>query len=442
MSKARSIWRCQACGYQAFGWMGRCPQCGEWDTFTEEKKNETERVVEIPTPLSLKKIPSLEKPRFSSGISEFDRVLGGGIVPGAVILVGGEPGIGKSTLLLQVAHHLSQNKRKILYISGEESPEQVAIRAKRLGIGESNLSILCETEVEKILAVCEEMSSDVLIVDSIQTLFSSEIPSPPGSVAQVRNSSSRLINLAKKKSMSLFIVGHVTKEGVIAGPKILEHMVDTVLYFEGESEYFHRVLRAVKNRFGPTDEVGVFEMAERGLIEVKEPSHYFLSSEGERAGFCITAVMEGTRTFLVEIQSLVSRSYLPSPRRLAVGLDYNRFLMISAVLEKLFSIPLYECDIYVSTAGGIKVTEPAADLGIALSLLSSYYEKPLSKGVVFGEIDLTGRLRRARNAEQRVKEAEKLGFKWVISPPCGKIKTSVNLRQFSSLGEVLEEVKG
>jgi DNA repair protein RadA/Sms len=341
-----------------------------------------------------------------------------------------------------VAHHLSQSKKKILYISGEESPEQVVMRAKRLGIEKSNLSILCETEVEKILSVCEEMNPDVLIVDSIQTLFSPEIPSSPGSVAQVRSSSSRLINLAKSKSMSLFIVGHVTKEGVIAGPKILEHMVDTVLYFEGESEYFHRILRAVKNRFGPTDEVGVFEMADRGLIEVKEPSHYFLSSEEERAGFCIIAVMEGTRTFLVEIQSLVSRSYLPSPRRLAVGLDYNRFLMISAVLEKLFSIPLYECDIYVSTAGGIKVTEPAADLGIALSLLSSYYEKPLSKGVVFGEIDLTGRLRRVRNTEQRVKEAEKFGFKWVISPPCGKIKTSVNLRQFSSLGEVLEEVRG
>jgi DNA repair protein RadA/Sms len=441
MKKARSIWHCQACGYQAFGWMGRCPQCGEWDTFTEVKSEE-KREVEPPTPLPLDKIPSFKEPRFSTGISEFDRVLGGGVIRGATVLVGGEPGIGKSTLLLQVAHYLSQGERKVLYISGEESPEQVVLRAKRLGVKDSSIFFLSETDLEKILLLCEEERPDVLIVDSIQTLFNPEIPSSPGSVAQVKDSSSKLINLAKSRSISLFIVGHVTKEGVIAGPKVLEHMVDTVLYFEGESEHFHRILRAVKNRFGPTDEVGVFEMVDKGLVEVKEPSHYFLSSEEERAGFCITAVMEGTRAFLVEIQALVSRSYLPSPRRLAVGLDYGRFLMISAVLEKLFSIPFYECDIYVSTAGGIKVTEPAVDLGVALSLLSSYYNKPLSKGVVFGEIDLTGRLRKVRNIEQRVKEAEKFGFKWVISPLCGKIKTTINLKQFSSLGEVLEEVKG
>lgn len=447
MRKPRSVWRCQACGYQAFSWMGRCPECGEWESLVEEVESQEENLAKFNAspPIPLQEVKAQKVPRFPCGISEFDRVLGGGIVPKSAVLVGGEPGIGKSTLLLQVAAHVSQEK-PVIYISGEESASQIGLRAERLGLKTSLLFVSSQTNLLAIFETLKEKDYFMAVVDSVQTLYHPDISSAPGSVSQVREASSSLIRLAKETGLALFLIGHVTKEGALAGPKVLEHLVDTVLYFEGEYTSFHRIIRSFKNRFGSTDEIGVFEMTATGLKEVKNPGRYFLpQGREERIGSAIVAVMEGSRPFLVEIQALVSRSYLPSPRRLVVGADFNRALIVNAVLEKELGLRLYENDIYIATTGGLKIKEPAADLGMAVALFSSYHNLPLtSSGVFFGEVDLTGKLRAVTQVNLRLKEAAKLGFKWAIGPIYDKImqtNQTFNYRGCKTLMEVKEIIQ-
>lgn len=447
MKKLRSVWRCQACGYQAFSWMGRCPECGEWRSLIEEVESREESLTKFTAspPIPLQEVKSQEATCFPCGIGEFDRVLGGGIVPKSAVLVGGEPGVGKSTLLLQVAAQVSQEK-PVIYVSGEESASQIGLRAERLGLKTPSLFVLSQTNLLVILETLKEKDYFMAVVDSVQTLYHPDISSAPGSVSQVREASSSLIRLAKEKGLALFLIGHVTKEGALAGPKVLEHLVDTVLYFEGEYTSFHRIIRSFKNRFGSTDEIGVFEMTSTGLEEVKSPGRYFLPQQrGEKVGSAIVAVMEGSRPFLVEIQALVSRSYLPSPRRLVVGADFNRAHIVNAVLEKELGLRLYENDIYIATTGGLKINEPAADLGMAVAIFSSYHNLPLpSSGVFLGEVDLTGELRMVTQATLRLKEAVKLGFKWAIGPVYDKImhtNQAFNYRGCKTLRKVKELIQ-
>ena len=431
MAKPKIIFACQNCGYQSPRWLGKCPDCNQWNSLVEEttEVNKNTRAEVSGTrqdPSRLSQISTQEEGRVLSGISEFDRVLGGGLVPGSVILIGGDPGIGKSTLLLQAFAALSQKGLTCLYVTGEESQRQVKMRAERLGITSDNLLILSETALERILDQIKKSKPDVLVIDSVQTVYSSNLPSAPGSIGQVRECSGMIITLAKRGNLSTFLIGHVTKDGAIAGPRTLEHMVDTVLYFEGDGGHNFRILRAVKNRFGSTNEIGVFEMKEIGLREVSNPSELFLSERPIHApGSAVVCSMEGTRPILVELQALVSRSFLAVPRRTTIGVDHNRVALLVAVLEKKMGVKLFDKDIFVNVAGGVQVEEPAVDLAIIAAIVSSHEEKALdAKTVFFGEVGLAGEIRGIAQAEARVKEAGKLGFTRCILP-------SSNLRQLN-----------
>jgi DNA repair protein RadA/Sms len=425
MTKAKTHFICQSCGYQVPKWMGRCPGCQDWNTFVEERAVEEKsperdllgfEAEAIPTPIT--QIVSEGKDRFQIGIGEFDRVLGGGIVSGSVILVGGNPGIGKSTLLLQMMSRLASKERKVLYVSGEESLQQTKMRADRLGVSSDHFFVVSETSLEKILQDIQTLGPSTVVVDSIQTIYSSDLPSPPGSISQVREASSRLLYLAKHLSIPIFLVGHVTKEGFIAGPKVLEHMVDTVLYIEGEANHSFRILRAAKNRFGSTNEIGVFEMKDSGLMEVASPSEFFLAERSQRAsGSVIMPSMEGSRPILVELQALVVPTPFGLPRRTAQGVDANRVSLLVAVMEKRLGIQLLNQDIFLNITGGIRVEEPGADLGVIGSIASSFRDRLIDPGiVVFGEVGLGGEVRGIGHPEVRVKEAARLGFKRCLLP--------------------------
>lgn len=404
--------------------MGQCPGCREWNTFVEElpapkaagKAAASSR--QRAEPVTLRQIDIQEDTRQGSGSAELDRVLGGGIVQGSLVLVGGDPGIGKSTLLLQVCRYLSEKKVKVLYISGEESLKQIKLRARRIGSFSDDLLLLCETNLATIEQVVERQKPQVVIIDSIQTMYNEEVSSAPGSVSQVRESTSVLLQIAKGKGVTIFIVGHVTKEGSVAGPRVLEHMVDTVLYFEGDRHASYRILRGVKNRFGSTNEIGVFEMRESGLQEVENPSEFLLEGRPQDAsGSVVACSMEGTRPILLEIQALVCRTNFGIPRRTAAGTDFNRVNLLLAVLEKRLGFNLSNCDAYVNIAGGIKMNEPAIDLGIVLAVISSYQDQPIPDHIMaFGEVGLSGEIRAVGMAQQRVQEAKKLGFQTVILP--------------------------
>ena len=421
----KSIFFCQNCGHEEAKWLGQCPACKEWNTFVEERidsgitKGTTvaARAVHEAKVVPLTEVTADDDTRSETGIKELDRVLGGGIVPGSLVLVGGDPGIGKSTLLLQVCQRMAQMK-KILYISGEESQAQIKLRANRMGNFTSSLLLLCETNLGIIRSVIEKERPELVIIDSIQTMYSEDVTSAPGSVSQVRESTNVFMQLAKGLCIPIFIVGHVTKEGTVAGPRVLEHMVDTVLYFEGDRHASYRILRAVKNRFGSTNEIGVFEMRQSGLVEVENPSEYMLSGKPENAsGSVVACSMEGTRPILLEIQALVCRTNFGMPRRTAAGTDYNRVNLLMAVLEKRLGMSLGNCDAYVNIAGGIKMNEPAIDLGIVMALVSSYRNRPIDeKTIVFGEVGLSGEVRAVNMPEQRVAEAKKLGFETCILP--------------------------
>ena len=423
----KSIFFCQNCGHEESKWLGQCPMCKEWNTFVEEKVSVTRgstaavqqvRDAKDAKVVTLSSITTDDDERMQTGILELDRVLGGGIVPGSLVLVGGDPGIGKSTLLLQVCQKLSGQNRKILYISGEESLKQIKLRANRMGTFSERLFLLCETNLGIIRHVIEEQHPDMVVIDSIQTMYNEEVASAPGSVSQVRESTNVFMQLAKGLNISIFIVGHVTKEGTVAGPRVLEHMVDTVLYFEGDRHASYRILRGVKNRFGSTNEIGVFEMQKGGLVEVENPSEYMLSGKPENAsGSVVACAMEGTRPMLMEIQALVCKTNFGMPRRTAAGLDYNRVNLLMAVLEKRMGMPLSTYDAYVNIAGGIRLNEPAADLGIVMAIASSYKNRPIDEDtIVFGEVGLSGEVRAVTMPEQRVSEAKKLGFKRCIVP--------------------------
>lgn len=425
----KSIFFCQNCGHEESKWLGQCPACGEWNTFVEERidsgvtkgttaaSRAVRDSVREAKVMPLTEVTANDDERCETGIRELDRVLGGGIVPGSLVLVGGDPGIGKSTLLLQVCQRMARMK-KILYISGEESQAQIKLRANRMGKFTPNLLLLCETNLETIRGVIEKECPELVVIDSIQTMYSEDVASAPGSVSQVRESTNIFMQLAKGLCISIFIVGHVTKEGTVAGPRVLEHMVDTVLYFEGDRHASYRILRAVKNRFGSTNEIGVFEMRQDGLAEVENPSEYMLSGKPENAsGSVVACSMEGTRPILIEIQALVCRSNFGMPRRTAAGTDYNRVNLLMAVLEKRLGLSLGNCDAYVNIAGGIRMNEPAIDLGIVMAIMSSYRNRPIDeKTIVFGEVGLSGEVRAVSMPEQRVNEAKKLGFETCILP--------------------------
>lgn len=417
---------CKECGYESSKWMGQCPGCREWNTLVEEPivskstkgigYSSTRLVSKAPSKLN--EISLEQEERISTNMKELDRVLGGGIVKGSLVLVGGDPGIGKSTLLLQMCKFLSSNNRKILYISGEESLKQIKMRATRMGEMGGELYLLAETNLDTIEATIKQENPELVVIDSIQTMYKEDVSSAPGSVSQVRESTNVLMQIAKGLGVTVFLVGHVTKEGVVAGPRVLEHMVDTVLYFEGEKNAVYRVLRSVKNRFGSTNEIGVFEMVQTGLNEVENPSQYMLNGRPEGAsGSVVTCSMEGTRPILLEIQALVCRTNFGLPRRTAAGTDYNRVNLLLAVLEKRLGLSLSEYDAYVNITGGIKITEPSLDLGIVMAVVSSYEDRVIDSGtIIFGEVGLAGEVRAVSHAKQRVNEAEKLGFHTCIMP--------------------------
>jgi DNA repair protein RadA/Sms len=423
-----TVYVCQKCGHQSRKWVGKCPDCGEWNSFVEERARAAAkkegargtggfRLREV-EPVAYSAIESQDDTRTTSGIEEFDRVLGGGIVPGSLILIGGDPGIGKSTLLLQAADKLSAGGTTVLYVSGEESERQIKLRGERLGVEAMNLYLLPETNLENIFHEIERMNPGVIIVDSIQTVFSGNIESAPGSVSQVREVAGQFLLLAKNRGIPVFLIGHVTKEGSIAGPKALEHIVDTVLYFEGERHHNHRIVRAAKNRFGAANEVGVFEMTGTGLVAVANPSEVFLAERPAGAsGSVVTACMEGTRPVLLEIQALVSGSKYGTGRRMAQGFDVNRLALLIAMLEKRLGFHLMGDDVFVNIAGGLEIDEPAADLGVVAAIASSFKNLPLdAHTAVFGEVGLTGEVRGALQAQVRAREAQSLGFKKLIMP--------------------------
>ena len=423
MAKAnKTMFFCKECGYESSKWLGQCPGCREVGTFVEEpigKKTKTvTKSLLNSMPVTINQVTVNKEERTSTGFSELDRVLGGGIVAGGLILVGGDPGIGKSTLLLQVCRNISNNGKKLLYISGEESLKQIKIRANRMGQFSDNLSLLSETSLDVIEAVIDETKPEIVVIDSIQTMFREDISSAPGSVSQIRESTNTLMQIAKGNGISIFIVGHVTKEGAVAGPRVLEHMVDTVLYFEGDRHASYRILRGVKNRFGSTNEIGVFEMREDGLHQVLNPSEFMLEGRPKDAtGSVVSCLMEGTRPILVEIQALINHTAFGMPRRTAVGTDYNRVNLLMAVIEKHMGIQMGDYDAYVNVAGGMKITEPAMDLALVTALIGSYKNRIISSDtIVFGEVGLSGEVRAVSQAEQRVLEAKKLGFNRCILP--------------------------
>ena len=419
-----TVFVCESCGYQTPKWMGRCPGCGQWNSLVEkilEKNTKKEAAKEIIPPISVKEISLEAENRIKTDIEEFDRILGGGIVPGSVILIGGDPGIGKSTLMLQVLNSLSKKGITCLYLSGEESLQQIKMRAERLQVDASKLYISIGANLEELLETIKLIKPAVLVVDSVQTLYTDTLSSTPGSVAQVRETAYRLQIMAKQSGISIFLIGHVTKEGLIAGPKVLEHLVDTVLYFEGDTNHMYRILRAVKNRYGPTNEIGVFEMKNTGLHQVSNPSRIFLEQRPEGvSGSVVVPCMEGTRPVFLEIQALVSPSHLGVPRRTTVGVDHNRVSLLVAVLWKRLGLRLGDHDIFVNVAGGIKVDEPAVDLGIVTAIISSLLDKPVDRDVVlFGEVGLAGEVRGVSNPDLRIKEAVKLGFSKCITAKTG-----------------------
>ncbi len=448
MSKLKTIFVCQNCGAQSPKWLGRCLDCGEWNSYAEETVEPQYSRLLQPNNFyaklqALTDIQSDEGSHIAIGIRELDRVLGGGYVPGSVILIGGDPGIGKSTIILQALSSICRHQQACLYISGEESASQIKLRANRMGIKESNLMVVTENCVEKLIEHIKKAQPKVVAVDSIQTIYTNEIQSAPGTVSQIRDSAARLLYLAKVSGIAIFLVGHVTKDGSIAGPKVLEHMVDTVLYFEGERGHPFRILRTVKNRFGSTNEIGVFEMTGKGLVEVSNPSSIFLAERPPGvAGSVVVSSLEGSRPVLLELQALISGSGLANPRRTAIGLDSGRVALLVAVLEKIVGLQLYDQDIFLNVAGGIKISEPAIDLGIISAICSSFKNKPIDhETIVVGEVGLTGEVRTVLGCDIRLKEAEKLGFKRAIIPKCNlksKLTTRMDLIGVTAVQQCLE----
>ncbi len=450
--KQKTVFVCTDCGTESPKWMGKCPGCGAWNTMAEEVVaiapkggQKATSIVSSQKPKPLGEISTAEELRCSTGLSELDRVLGGGIVPGSLVLIGGDPGIGKSTILLQCCQFLGKAMR-ILYISGEESGRQIKLRADRLSVDTQNLQIYSETNMQNIINCIYQEKPDILIVDSVQTMFNPDISPAPGSVSQIRDVAATLMRIAKEESIATFLVGHVTKEGSIAGPKILEHIVDTVLYFEGEQQRAYRIIRAIKNRFGSTNEIGVFEMTAEGLQEIPNPSLALLSGrpEGE-AGSCILCTMEGTRPVLAEVQALAASSSFGNPRRMTTGVDLSRTLMLLAVMEKRLGMHISSYDIYVNVVGGLKMMEPAADLGILLAIASSFRNKPLDSGLVaIGEVGLAGELRACNFLENRIVEAEKLGFTKCIIPASNRSKLKkfdkIEVCAYHNIREVLQDL--
>ncbi|MBO5479268.1 MAG: DNA repair protein RadA [Clostridia bacterium] len=425
MAKEKTVFVCSECGYESPKWMGKCPACNQWNTFYEEKltkgsSSKYEKKKEA-VPMVLNSLEGKEVNRNSTGFAELDRVLGGGLVNGSLVLLGGEPGIGKSTLILQICDKI-KGEGKVLYVSGEESAEQIKLRADRLGIHNENILFLGETDIGVVEEAILKVNPKLVIIDSIQTMYSDEITSAPGSVSQVREITSKVMRVCKENAITTIIIGHVTKDGNIAGPRVLEHMVDTVLYLEGERYFSYRILRGVKNRFGSTNEIGMFEMQDKGMCEILNPSSILISEREETPpGSIIVATMEGTRPLMVEIQSLTSTSVFGLPRRTANGMDYNRLTLLIAVLEKKVGLNLGNQDVYINVVGGIKLNEPAIDLGVVLAAASSYKNVPIPKGTVaIGEVGLTGEIRSVNLIEKRIKEAEKLGFKTCIIPESNK----------------------
>lgn len=453
MAKVKTVYFCQECGYESSKWMGQCPGCRQWNTFVEEKVGNQTGGLSARSgkgddirPVTLSSIEMKQEERYTSGFPELDHVLGGGIVSGSLVLVGGDPGIGKSTLLLQVCQSLGNQRISVLYISGEESLQQIKLRAQRIGTFSDSLTLLCETNLEIIDGLIRREKPQVVIIDSIQTMYSENITSSPGSVSQVREATGAFMQLAKGIGVTVFIVGHVTKEGIVAGPRVLEHMVDTVLYFEGDRHASYRILRSVKNRFGSTNEIGVFEMREQGLVEVANPSEFMLSGKPKDASGCVTACsMEGTRPLLLEVQALVCRSSFGIPRRTAAGTDTNRVNLLMAVLEKRLNLRLSECDAYVNIAGGIKMNEPALDLGVVLSIISSYKDRCIDdQTVCFGEVGLSGEVRAVSMANQRIQEACRLGFTTCILPQVSldavKTKAGITLIGVRNVKEAVQKI--
>ena len=429
MTRARTVFACQACGFESSKWLGRCPDCGEWNSLVEERQEVAPPPgrgrpdqMTLPggasKPRAFDSVDAGAEPRVASGIGEFDRVLGGGIVPGSLVLIGGEPGIGKSTLILQVAHLLGRTHGSVLYVSGEESERQIRLRGDRLGISGGGLFLMAETALERILEEVDSLKPAALVIDSVQTIFSSRFPSAPGSISQVREVATQLLFVAKRRGITTFLIGHVTKDGSLAGPKSLEHIVDTVLYFEGEKHQNHRIVRAVKNRFGAVSELGVFEMTGAGLEAVPNPSALFLAERKEGApGSAVVATIEGSRPMLVEVQALVSPTSFGTPRRMSLGIDPNRTNLLLAVLEKRVGLELLGDDVFVSVAGGLDVDEPAADLGVAAAVASSVRGRPIpANTVVFGEVGLGGEVRGAGQSLLRIREAAQMGFTRCVLP--------------------------
>ena len=417
----KPVYICQDCGFQALKWMGRCPDCGQWNSIVEETDNPDKggrKYVAMSRPKAIDDISFATEARLKTNLSEFDRTLGGGVVPGSFVLVGGDPGIGKSTLILQVLEKLARQGRRVLYLSGEESLQQIKLRADRLLVHSDNLYVIAGTCIEDFFKELDQLKPDLVAVDSIQTVYTDAVTSSPGSVGQIREVAAQFMAFAKQSGVPVFLIGHVTKEGAIAGPKVLEHMVDTVLYFEGERGHVFRILRAVKNRYGSTNEIGVFEMKDTGLVEVGNPSRIFLEERPKDvSGSVVIPCIEGTRPLLVEIQALVSLSPLGMPRRTAVGVDHNRISLLVAVLGKKMGMELGDQDIFINVAGGLKVDEPAADLGIVSAMMSSFLDKPVDRNfVMFGEIGLAGEIRGVSQPDLRITEAKKLGFSRCLIP--------------------------
>lgn len=451
MKKSKTSFFCQHCGYMSPKWLGKCPSCSGWNCFAEELVSQPDSGGRAgmsfdSKPLPIEEISADEGERMLTGIAEIDRVLGGGIVNGSAILIGGEPGIGKSTLMLQVMKNIADGGRKVLYVSGEESAHQIKLRSNRIGASARDLLVLVEVSLEKILDHVKKIEPAIVVIDSIQTVYSGDLMSAPGSVGQVREASSRLILSAKKNGIPVFLIGHVTKDGSIAGPKVLEHMVDTVLYFEGDSGHAYRIIRSIKNRFGPTNEIGVFEMQDKGLKEVPNPSAFFLAERPQNApGSVVVPSLEGTRPILVEIQALVSQSNLGMPRRTAIGVDHNRVSLLVAVLDRICGLHLGGSDIFINVAGGVRVEEPAVDLGVVAAMASSFLDRPVDpRTVILGEVGLTGEVRAVSQMDVRVKEAARLGFNKCILPKTNMASLTKTAKMeicaISSLKDLLENL--
>ena len=453
MAKTRTIFICQECGHQVSKWLGKCPECNSWNSFSEERQlqpssSKSRNNFESSAPLTITEVQPVQENRMMTGIGEFDRVLGGGMVKGSLILIGGEPGIGKSTLTLQSMGHLSKQGKKVLYVSGEESGSQIKLRAERLDALSENLLICSEICVEGIIRWIEKIRPEVLVLDSVQTFYTEDLQSAPGSIGQVREVAFKIFQEIKRRNLPTLLIGHINKDGAIAGPKSLEHIVDTVVYFEGEQGHAYRALRAIKNRFGPTPEIGVFKMAPTGLIPVENPSEWFLAERPEdSSGSAIVATLEGSRTLLVEVQALVSTSSsIGMPRRMATGFDHNRMSLLIAIMEKRLGMNLQGEDIFVNLAGGIKITEPALDLGVAAAIASSFQDRPIdAELVLLGEIGLTGEVRTVMQLEARLIEARRLGFKRCIVPHSAKkaktlLTDGIEISFAKNLTEVFEQI--